>query len=107
MSEQFGYCVYWHKDDLGNVVYVGSGDRKRPWDFRRDTRGEDWNEIFSQNFPTVEIVSKHKTYREAQFFELEVTNLLNRLFMIMENVRSDFDDKKKLPPNKKHLVLIK
>ena len=64
------YCVYLHKDKEGNVRYVGSGNRERPYSLTN--RSKEHREML--NDLSVEIVKSGLSKREAIYLENELYN---------------------------------
>lgn len=63
------FCVYVHKDQNGQIRYVGKGRKNRPWNFTAWCRSDHWLEVFADNPPKVEILSRDLSETEA--FDLE------------------------------------
>ena len=51
------YTAYKHLDKNGKVIYIGSGNNLRPYDFH-NSRSKAWEAIFKDYNPTVEIIVK-------------------------------------------------
>lgn len=65
------YCVYLHKDQSGQVRYVGKGKVNRPWNFSASCRSSAWVMFFSKNPPLVEILKGGLEEEEAFILERE------------------------------------
>lgn len=76
-------CVYFHlTPDTNTIFYVGIGNSKRPYDFRKRGWGARskfwWNVVNIHGNPIVKIVHENLSYEDAKILEVEYIELIGR-----------------------------
>lgn len=88
------FCVYVHKDSDGVIRYVGEGRELRPYVFTG--RNSEWNAIFNNYPPTVEIIASDLSKKDAKALEYDLiieneNTVINKVVYKHHTKHMDFD----------------
>lgn len=77
------YCVYYHRDRYGNIVYVGSGTLKRP--YVNSSRSKEHKEIFDSL--SVEVVKTGLSKQESIELETKLYEELKDTGLLINKIK--------------------
>lgn len=83
MNTENRYCVYVHKDKEGNIRYIGSGNKNRP--YLKSNRNKEHSDIFYELF--VEIAQENMTKEDAIDLEIVLYDKYVGTGLLLNKVR--------------------